>query len=290
MNIPDDAFVLEVGGGNNPNPRSDILVDRYLYDNHERAGGFKIVVDRPMVVADGYRLPFADKAFDYVICSHILEHMENPKAFLAEVSRVGKAGFIEVPSALSERVFGWDFHHWYCEKKGKSLVLRRKKEGERFGGFFHRLIARQIWFRRFFEEHEEKWYVRLEWKDHVNCIVVDEPHINDQKRSLDRKAWTLLQSARPEFLKDIQFYVRWMRRRVIRKLKKELRLLCWKWHCIVRRNRVIDDLLRVIICPSCRRSLTKTTTRLSCSNCHADYPLDGVIPVLLLAKERRKGY
>ena len=29
---------------------------------------------------------------------------------------------------------------------------------------------------------------------------------------------------------------------------------------------------------------------LSCSNCHADYPLDGVIPVLLLAKERRKGY
>ena len=42
--------------------------------------------------------------------------------------RVGNAGYIEVPSALSERVFGWDFHLWYCEKDGNRLVLRKSRK------------------------------------------------------------------------------------------------------------------------------------------------------------------
>ena len=78
MNIRATDLVLEIGSGNNPNPRSDILCDRYIHDNNQRAGEFAAVIDRPLVVADGYRLPFKDKTFDYVICSHILEHMEGP--------------------------------------------------------------------------------------------------------------------------------------------------------------------------------------------------------------------
>ncbi len=87
MNIHPSDLVLEVGSGNNPNPRSDILVDRYLYDNGQRAGGFRIVVDRPFIIADGYKLPFKDKTFDYVICSHILEHMEDPEKFIAALRK-----------------------------------------------------------------------------------------------------------------------------------------------------------------------------------------------------------
>lgn len=39
---------------------------------------------------DIYQLPYKDKAFDLVICTEVLEHLENPKAALTELVRVSK--------------------------------------------------------------------------------------------------------------------------------------------------------------------------------------------------------
>ena len=51
LNPPKTGLVLEIGSGDNPNPRSSVLVDRFLgSDNRERGGD--LVVDRPFVVAD----------------------------------------------------------------------------------------------------------------------------------------------------------------------------------------------------------------------------------------------
>ena len=47
---------------------------------------------RPDVFADGTRLPFGDGCFDAVVCLEVLEHVEDPVALLAEVSRVLRAG------------------------------------------------------------------------------------------------------------------------------------------------------------------------------------------------------
>jgi len=44
------------------------------------------------------RTPFKDKQFDFVYCSHVLEHLDNPVAGALELSRIGKRGYIEVPS------------------------------------------------------------------------------------------------------------------------------------------------------------------------------------------------
>lgn len=46
---------------------------------------------------DGYNLPFPDKAFDLVILSHVLEHVEHERILLREIHRVGKCLIIEVP-------------------------------------------------------------------------------------------------------------------------------------------------------------------------------------------------
>lgn len=280
MHIKKTDLVLEIGSGNNPNPRSDILCDRYVHDNSERAGEFDIVIDRPFIVADGYRLPFADKTFDYVICSHILEHMDDPKAFLAEVTRVGKAGYIEVPSAVSERVFGWDIHHWHCGRRGNTLVLQRKTEGEQFGGFFHRLIADTIWFRRFFEEHEDTWYVRLEWKGTI-LLRVMRSMSTGEIQELDERAWRLLARAKPEPLKDVIFYAAWMRRRISRKLRKEIKRIFWTLRRTVFPGSIVTRLLQFIFCPACRCSLHKDDHGLACSSCRRRYPVKRGIPTLL---------
>ena len=36
LNPPKTGLVLEIGSGENPNPRSNVLVDRFLFDNTER--------------------------------------------------------------------------------------------------------------------------------------------------------------------------------------------------------------------------------------------------------------
>jgi ubiquinone/menaquinone biosynthesis C-methylase UbiE len=46
---------------------------------------------------DGYTIPYPDKFFDVAISSHVLEHVEHERLFLAELQRVAKEVVIEVP-------------------------------------------------------------------------------------------------------------------------------------------------------------------------------------------------
>ncbi len=132
---PETGLVLEIGSGDNPNPRSNVLVDRYLgADNRERGGD--LVVDRPFVVADAHHLPFKDGVFAYSICSHILEHMDEPEQFARELMRVSESGYIQSPSEIAERLFHWSFHRWYVNLVGDTLVLHPKEPNEPFGELF----------------------------------------------------------------------------------------------------------------------------------------------------------
>jgi len=55
------------------------------------------------VQADGYHPPFLDRTFDVCVCSHILEHVENPHELIKEIYRILKVGgvaLIEFPNRL----------------------------------------------------------------------------------------------------------------------------------------------------------------------------------------------
>jgi len=44
-----------------------------------------------------YELPFRDEEFDSVLCSHTIEHVDDPQRFYAELKRVGKHVTLVVP-------------------------------------------------------------------------------------------------------------------------------------------------------------------------------------------------
>ena len=115
--------VLEIGPGNNPSFRADVLADKFLGDDSHRSGGLRIYPHQKLVNAAAEALPFADKAFDYIICNQVLEHSDDPAQFLREVMRVGKAGYIETPSLLGEWLFPKQSHRYVVLCIGDKLVL-----------------------------------------------------------------------------------------------------------------------------------------------------------------------
>lgn len=170
-NPPATGLVLEVGSGDNPNPRSDILVDRYLADNTERGG--HIVLDRPLVVADAHHLPFHNGVFHYSICSHILEHMDDPQQFVRELMRVSTGGYIGCPSEIAERLFHWSFHRWYVNRIDDTLILYPKEPAEPFGELFDYLYEYNPVYYFFQRSMPELFWVDYEWYTTIKLQVAD---------------------------------------------------------------------------------------------------------------------
>ncbi len=99
--IPEGATVLEVGPGGLPFPRATAFVDFVDVPAYAKRPVFKVDLTRE-------RLPFEANSFDFVYCRHVLEDSWNPFAICAEMSRVGKRGYIETPSPFAELCRGVD--------------------------------------------------------------------------------------------------------------------------------------------------------------------------------------
>ena len=78
--------------------------------------------------------PFADKSVDFVICSHTLEDIRDPLWVCAEMVRIAKRGYLEVPSRLYEtcrgvsdpHLAGTNHHRWLVEVLGNHVAFTPK--------------------------------------------------------------------------------------------------------------------------------------------------------------------
>jgi SAM-dependent methyltransferase len=127
--LADDAVVLDLGGWASPFPRADWVIDllpyetRGLYGPEDRGEErFDAASWIQRDLCDPEPFPFADDAIDFVVCSHTLEDVRDPVAVCREIVRVGKAGYVEVPSRLEEQAHGfqgpwtgWSHHRWLID-------------------------------------------------------------------------------------------------------------------------------------------------------------------------------
>lgn len=125
--IDPDWFVLDIGGWSNPLPRANAVVDILPWETRSQRPG-ELFTENSWYQLDfggsrEYTLPFSNGAFDFVWCQQTLEDIANPFALAREIQRVGKAGFIEIPSREwectvgvdSEHFPGFCHHRWYGE-------------------------------------------------------------------------------------------------------------------------------------------------------------------------------
>lgn len=169
LKIHPGDLVLEIGPGQKPMIRSDVLVDKFLTDDTERCGG--LVIDRPLVVADVCALPFKDKVFDYVYTAHTLEHIEEIERALRELQRVAKKGCIIVPHWSYEGLWNKGPHLWLISTRDHTLVFRRKCHLFNMCPSEYRKEAKDL-FWKLYSRHRAVFEVRYEWEGTIPFEVI----------------------------------------------------------------------------------------------------------------------
>jgi len=123
--------VLEVGPGGLPFGRADVLLDLAFDDEElaakQRGGALAVATGKPTYFYDGGRFPFDDNEFDYVVCSHVVEHVADVEDFLSELSRVASRGYIEFPTTYYEMLFNFSVHTQFVANDRGVVVYLDKK-------------------------------------------------------------------------------------------------------------------------------------------------------------------
>ncbi|HUS10198.1 MAG TPA: class I SAM-dependent methyltransferase [Pyrinomonadaceae bacterium] len=250
-------LVLDVGSGSSPHPAADVVLERYL-DSKHRFGD--LVIDRPTVLADACKMPFRDKAFDFVIAFHVLEHVADPTSFLQELQRVGKAGYIETPNAIFERLVPYNIHLLEIMNINNTLLIN-KKVSARPDNFLNELelIKHSAKWNRIFYGNPEMFHVCHFWEDKINFKVVN-PDVSSE--------W-FVDPGMPEL--NEQSFVQTNGGKGIR--SRGLAALR-KWHKL-RKNKVID-LAQLLACPGCHGALSISNEFAACQQCQMSYSLSPV--------------
>jgi hypothetical protein len=128
------------------------------------------------------KLPFADKSFDYCLCTHTLEDLYNPFLLIDEMSRVSKRGYVSTPSMGADMVFsdfditnwlsggvrvpGNSHHKWFFVKTPKGMKIIPKNYGILYSSKFH--------FTEWSGEEEMQYY----WSGKINYFQVKDLNIH----------------------------------------------------------------------------------------------------------------
>lgn len=134
FNIKDGEKVLDIGSGAYPFPYATHLADLYEGETTHRAEAL-VRDNRPFQGCDIENLPYKDKEFNFVYCSHVLEHVADPARACEEIMRIGKRGYIETPTRVSDIMLNFtklkDHHKWHINLLGNTLIFMEWADIER---------------------------------------------------------------------------------------------------------------------------------------------------------------
>jgi hypothetical protein len=174
-------LVLDVGGGANPLARADWVIDLMAYgdrglygeiDEDPASERFSAATWVQRDICDRAPWPFEDRQFDFVVCSHTLEDVRDPIWVCGELTRVARAGYIEVPSRREEQSYGfqgpwagWGHHRWLIDLEGDELTFVFKhhvlhnRPSDHFTTEFHAQLSaeqrvHQLWWQGGFRYRE----------------------------------------------------------------------------------------------------------------------------------------
>ena len=120
--------VLDIGSGHAPFHLATHIAELEVDDNNYGRAGlpFKHVDGKELYVCSVEDMPFEDHQFDFVYCSHVLEHVNGPEKACEELMRIAKRGYIETPTEAKDLWLGSAVvsnHRWSVEYNNNKLMF-----------------------------------------------------------------------------------------------------------------------------------------------------------------------
>lgn len=258
--VSKNALVLEVGSGGNPYARANVLLDAYEATRERHWA--PLVADRPTVLGFVENLPFRDGAFDFVIASHVLEHSSDPERFIAELQRVARAGYIEVPDAFMERLNPYRDHRLEITVCDGTLVIRKKAawQADPELAELYEANAKGFIAGETIPRHPFAFHVRYYWHETILARVVN-PAVD--------ATWDAPAETRAAPVTGFRARMNAMVLSLARAMLSQRS-----------RNQTLK-LDSLLACPSCRSTgLDMGKTLVHCRECAADYPIRNGLPIM----------
>jgi len=116
--------VLDIGCGYTANENATVVSDVQELSNFYKNKKFVKITEK--------KLPFKDNEFDFVITSHVIEHVDDFQFFISEIERISKKGYIELPTKLGDNLVfeNSNDHLWMFEYDDNSNILLASKKQE----------------------------------------------------------------------------------------------------------------------------------------------------------------
>ena len=118
--------ILDIGCGYDANKYANVICDIQDLSKH--------YPEKKFVRLSEKKLPFKDKEFDFVIASHVMEHVEDVECFIKELERISKKGYIELPTKLEDNLVfeNKKDHLWHMDFDDIDLKLLISKKIQYF--------------------------------------------------------------------------------------------------------------------------------------------------------------
>jgi len=150
--------ILDIGCGYTAHKNATVIADVQDFTDFYK--------EKKFVKINEKNLPFRNKEFDFVISSHVIEHVEDFEFFIKELERVSSKGYIELPSRLGDNLVfeNVNDHIWwfnYDDDNNRLVASRRNQLIDPFisvstsRNFFEKIFRESLVIELFWEEKIE---------------------------------------------------------------------------------------------------------------------------------------
>ena len=180
--------VLDIGCGYRPHKNATVIADvqdfSYIYK------------EKKFIQIKEKKLPFSDKEFDFVIASHVVEHVEDFEFFIKEIERISSKGYIELPSRLGDNLVfeNKTDHVWwflYDDVNNKLVASKRNQIIEPFitvstGKLFEKIFRESLVIELMWEEkidYQIDNFIRQEDVEKIPFLKLFKKYLSKKFRS-----------------------------------------------------------------------------------------------------------
>ena len=115
--------ILDIGCGYRAHDKASTIADVQDFSNYYK--------DKKFIQIKKEKLPFNDNEFDFVIASHVIEHVNDFQFFIKEIERISTKGYIELPTRLADNLVfeNKTDHVWwfFFDDINNELIVSEKK-------------------------------------------------------------------------------------------------------------------------------------------------------------------